>query len=121
MTRAVLTEIGGDGLPRALVFNKCDRLEPGQEDALRELRPDAWFTAAHDASRLADLHGRIVGWFTERDPEFDLFVPWARAAVMGQVRARATVVTETYEEGGVRYRLRASADVFARLLEAAEG
>ena len=119
VTRSVLAEIGGDGLPRVLVFNKCDRLEPGEEDALRALRPDAWFTAAHDPARLADLHASIVQRFAEADPEAELFVPWARGAVMGQVRATATVTSEAFEEEGVRYTLRAPQEVLTRLQEAA--
>ncbi len=119
VTRAVLGEIGGDELPRLLLFNKCDRITPEQEAALKLQRPDAWFTAAHEPARLADLHGRIAGWFAEVDPEAELFVPWARAAVMGQVHAAATVVSESFEEDGVHYRLRAPADVVGRLQAAA--
>ena len=115
VTRSVLAEIGGDERPRILLFNKCDRLSAGQEEALRQRRPDAWFTAAHDPARLADLHGRIARWFAEADPEVELFVPWSHGSVTGQVRAATTVVSESFEEGGTRYRLRAPAEVVARL------
>jgi GTP-binding protein HflX len=120
VTRSVLTEIGGDELSRVLVFNKCDRLTPEQEEALRDQRPQAWFTAAHRPKRLAELHTRIVRWFVDLDPEFELFVPWSRAAVIGQVHSSTTVVSESFEEAGVRYRLRAPEAVFGRLLAAAE-
>ena len=120
VTRSVLAEIGGDELPRVLVFNKCDRLTDEEEQRLRERRPDAWFTAAHDPARLADLHGRIVTWFAELDPEYELFVPWSRAAVMGQVHSGATVLSESFEEGGVRYLLRINEAAFARLQASAE-
>jgi GTP-binding protein HflX len=115
VTRRVLAEIGGDALPRVLVFNKCDRLSPGQEEALMQQRPDAWCTAAHDPERLAELHRRIVQRFAEADPEFELFVPWTRAAAMGAVHREATVVSESFEEGGARYVLRGSEDVERRL------
>ena len=115
VTRAVLSEIGGDALPRVLVFNKCDRLTDDDEAALLALRPDAWFTAAHDPERLAALHARIVRWFLERDPEFTLFVPWNRGPVMGQVHATTTVTSEEFEEDGTRYVLRCSEVVIERL------
>jgi len=121
VTQSVLAEIGGDELPRVLLFNKCDRLTGEQEEALKARRPDAWFTAAHDPARLADLHGRIVRRFAEADPEAELFVPWSRAAVMGQVHGGTTVVSETFEDGGVRYTLRAPEDVMERLRAAADG
>jgi GTPase len=120
VTQAVLREIGADVIPKVLVFNKCDRLTPEQEAALLELRPDAWFTAAHEPDRLAALHQRITTWFAEQDPEFEIFVPWTNAAVMGQVHASSTVVSEDFEADGVRYRLRAPADVMIRLKAATE-
>ncbi len=121
VTSAVLEEIDAQLIPRVLVFNKCDRLSPDEEAALTERRPDAWFTAAHEPTRLADLHRQIVHWFAERDPEFELFVPWSQGAVMGQVHGGSTVVSEEFEEHGVRYRLRAPEAVFERLKAAAEG
>lgn len=122
VTRAVLREIGADELPLVLVFNKCDRLNSDEEAALLELRPEAWFTAAHDPVRLADLHRQIVRWFAEQDPEFELFVPWPQSALMGQVHAQSTVVSEDFEDEGIRYRLRAPEEVMIRLTAAtAEG
>jgi GTPase len=119
VTSSVLAEIGGSELPRVLLFNKCDRLGPGEEEALRAKRPESWFTAAHEPERLATLHARIVRWFAERDPEFELFVPWSRSSLMGQVHGGTTVVNETFEDDGVRYRIRASQAVFEKLVAAA--
>ena len=118
VTAEVLAEIGAEELPRVLVFNKCDRIEPDMEATLRAERPDAWFTAAHDPLRVATLHTAIVDHFQGADPEFDLFVPWDRSAVMGRVRAEAHVVDERFEDDGVHYRLRAPALVESRLREA---
>ena len=115
VTRAVLSEIHAEDLPRVLVFNKCDRLPDGAEAALRAERPDAWFTSAHDPARVALTHGAIARFFAEKDPEVELFVPWTHAAAMGLVHAQARVLSEDFEDSGVRYRLRASAPIVARL------
>jgi len=120
VTAAVLTEIGGAELPRVLVFNKCGLLGPGEEDARRAERPESWFTAAHEPDRITTLHARIGRWFTERDPEFEIFVPWSRSSLMGQVHGGTTVVSETFEDEGVRYRIRASQAAYEKLLAAAE-
>jgi len=120
VTAAVLTEIGGADLPRVLVFNKCGLLGPGEEDARRAERPESWFTAAHEPDRITTLHARIGRWFTERDPEFEIFVPWSRSSLMGQVHGGTTVVSETFEDEGVRYRIRASQAAYEKLLAAAE-
>ena len=120
VTAAVLREIGGADLPRVLMFNKCDMLGPGEEDALRAKRPESWFTAAHEPDRVATLHAQIVHWFTNQDPEFELFVPWSRSSLMGQVHGGTTVVSETFEDEGIRYRIRASQVAYGKLLAAAE-
>lgn len=116
VTAEVLAEIDAAELPRVLVFNKCDQLPPGREDALRRERPEAWFTSAHDPERVAQLHGQIVQRFHEADAVFDFFVPWSASAAMGAVRTQTFVVSETYEDDGVRYVLRAPAAVRDRLL-----
>jgi len=115
VTAEVLADIDAAEIPRILLFNKCDRLEPGQEEALRAERPEAWTTAAHDPQRVVELHDRIAAWFSDHDPIEELIVPWARAAMMGKVRAQATVLEEHFEDEGVRYRLRAPQTVLDRL------
>lgn len=121
VTASVLAEIGAHELPRVLVFNKCDRLEPAAEAALREARPDAWFTSAHTPARIADLHERISAHFAAKDLEFDLVVPWAYSAVMGLVHAEATVLDERFEDDGAHYRLRAPVAISAKLRAAVGG
>lgn len=115
VTAEVLADIDAAEIPRILLFNKCDRLPPGQEEALRAERPEAWMTAAHDANRVQVLHARIAAWFSDHDPVEELTVPWSRAAAMGKVRALATVLEEHFEDEGVRYRLRAPQAVLDRL------
>jgi GTP-binding protein HflX len=115
VTAEVLAEINAGELPRVLVFNKCDRLEPAAIEALRAQRPGAWFTSAHVPELVAQVHQQIVEHFQAGDPEFDLFVPWARSSVLGQIRAEAHVLDEAFEADGVRYRLRAPPAAAARL------
>lgn len=115
VTGAVLSDIGAAELPRILLFNKRDRISDAAADALAAERPDAWFTSARSPEATAALHRRIVTWFAERDPEVELFVPWARAGVTGAVHAQCTVISEVFEDEGTRYRLRAPPDVLARL------
>jgi len=120
VTATVLGEIGADELPRVLVFNKCDQLSPQQEAALRESRPDAWFTSAHTPQRVAELHAHIVQHFVSADPEHEVFVPWSRAAATGIIHAEAHVISEAYSDEGVTVRLRASPSVFDRIQAATE-
>ena len=121
VTAQVLADIGAAEIPRVLLFNKCDRLAPELEQALLDQRPGAWTTSAHDPARVAVLHQAIVDAFARRDPEVELFVPWARASAMGGMRAQAEVLSEVFEDEGVRYRLRAPASVVDRLRAAVVG
>ncbi len=115
VTASVLAEIGAADLPRVLLFNKCDRLTPDALAALQAERPDAWTTSARSPEASAALHARIVAWFSARDPEIELFVPWTRGSVTGQIHAQTLVISESFEDEGVRYRVRAAPEVLARL------
>jgi GTP-binding protein HflX len=118
VTAEVLADIGAAEVPRVLLFNKADRLDAAAVSALADERPHAWFTAAKDPARTRALRDRIVAWFGSKDPQFELFVPWSRSGLVGRIRTAATVEAEDYEDDGVRYRLRAPAEVERELREA---
>lgn len=115
VTAAVLNEIGAAEIPRILLFNKCDRLS---EDELAERqgeRPEAWTTSAKSSQATAALHQRIAAWFSGRDPEVELFVPWSKAGLTGQIHAQTRVISESFEDEGVRFRVRGAQEVLDRL------
>lgn len=120
VTGEVLAEIGAGFLPRVLLFNKCDRLGEAELRALRAERPDAWTTSAHDPVRVAELHAQIVAHFGRADVEFELFVPWSVARVTGQVRQTVSVVSEAFEDDGVRYVLRGTPEAERQLRAAVD-
>ncbi len=116
LTLIVLGEIYAGELPRVLVFNKCDRLGEGQEEALRQERPEAWFTAAHAPARVAELHERIATHFAEAAVVAELMVPWARAALIGRIRGELGVLEEEHLDEGIRYKVRGPALVVERVM-----
>jgi GTP-binding protein HflX len=116
VTLRVLGEIDAGELPRVLVFNKCDRLGEGQEEALRQERPEAWFTAAHAPARVAELHERIATHFAEAAVVAELMVPWARAALIGRIRGELGVLEEEHLDEGIRYKVRGPALVVERVM-----
>ena len=115
VTHEVLAEIGAGDIQKVLLFNKCDKLSPEQIAALQAERPDAWTTSAKSDEATAALHARIVEHFASRDPEVELFVPWVHANLTGVIHAQTLVISESFEDEGVRFRVRAAADVLARL------
>lgn len=113
VTRAVLAEIGAHEVPARLVLNKIDRVE--DREALAREYPEALQLSAHDPAAVAALRAWIVEWFERDMAEIELFVPWARGAVVGEVHARAKVLSEEHEADGVRFRLRGRREDIARL------
>jgi GTP-binding protein HflX len=115
VTREVLAQIQADDIPRRLVLNKSDKLSP---EALADLQlqyPDAWFTSAKSPDMVADLHRRIVEHFTGEMREVEVFVPWARLAVQATLRAQTQVLSEDFEDDGVRYRILVNRDILTKL------
>ncbi|MFZ5476887.1 MAG: GTPase HflX [Myxococcota bacterium] len=113
VTRQVLAEIGADEVPSRLVLNKIDRVD--DREALRLEYPDALQLSAHDPADVARLRDWIVAWFERDMAEAELFVPWSRGAVLGEVHGRARVLSETHEADGVRLRVRGKREDVARL------
>ncbi len=116
VTRTVLAEIGADVVPGRLVLNKIDRVDDATRAALVEEYPDAILLSAHDPADVARMHAMIVAWFERDMPETELFVPWALGAVVGEVHARVRVVSESYEDDGVRFVVRGRKEDVAKLV-----
>jgi GTP-binding protein HflX len=115
VTRAVLDEIGATDVPARLVLNKVDRIDAEARAELEAEYPDAVQLSAHDPADVARMHGLLVAFFERGFEELELFVPWSRGAVVGEVHALARVLEETYEDEGVRFRVRARPEDAGRL------
>ncbi|MES2640011.1 MAG: GTPase HflX [Myxococcota bacterium] len=116
VTRAVLAEIGADEVPSRLVLNKIDRVDEATRAALVEEYPNALVLSAHDPADVAAMHDFIVAWFEKDMAEVELFVPWARGAVVGEIHTRVRVVSEAHEDDGTRFLVRGRKEDVARLV-----
>ena len=115
VTTAVLTEIGANVVPSRLILNKCDRIDTEARAALTAEFPEALQLSAHDAEDVAALHASLVAGFDRDLADAELFVPWARAALMGQIHAAVRVLDEAHEDEGVRFQVRGKRAEVARL------
>jgi GTP-binding protein HflX len=62
VVEGVLDELVPPGVPRQLVLNKIDAVDPETDLlALRAQRPDAWFCSALREESAAEIRGRLVG------------------------------------------------------------
>ena len=73
---AVLHEIGADELPRELVVNKLDVVDPLRRRRLSNLFPDAGLISAKTGEGLDRLRERIAERFADRFEAVHLFLPY---------------------------------------------
>jgi GTP-binding protein HflX len=115
VTRAVLKEIGADAVPNTLVFNKIDRVNAADKQALAARFPEAWLVSAHDVADVGRVRQRIIDLFEERYEEARVLVPYARQAIVSEMHEAGQVLEEKYEEDGIHIRFRSDPDTLARI------
>ena len=115
VTEEVLDEIGAQGVPRLLVFNKIDR--GGDEAALRAQYPGCIVMSAKREGDIAKLREAISGFFQKRLVEAELFLPWSAQKERGQIFDTCTVLEERSDGEGAFLRVRGEPEVVKRLSE----
>ncbi len=118
----VLAGIGADALPRELVLNKIDRLDPLARRRLANRFPEALQVSAANGEGLDALKARVATLFEGRFEEVRLLVPYEDGAALSALYALGAPIDERLDtEDGVAIRARLPArDVrrFARYLVA---
>ena len=114
VTRAVLDEIGAGDVPWILVLNKIDKVAPAERAELLEEFPAALLVSAKDPADVHRVRDAIVRAFEADMTEVDLVVPYSAGSAIGEIH-KLHVVSESYEEDGVHYRVRAPAAAIDRI------
>jgi len=115
VTGEVLDEIGAEGVPRLLVFNKIDR--GGDEAALRAKHPGCIVMSAKREGDVARLREAIVAFFQRDLVEAELFLPWSAQNLRGQIFASCVVLEERTDSEGAFLRVRGEPEALGRLRE----
>jgi GTP-binding protein HflX len=114
VTREVLDEIGAGDVPWILVLNKIDKVAPTEREELLKEFPAALLVSAKDPADVSRVRDAIVGAFEADMTEVDLVVPYAAGSAIGEIH-KIHVVSESYEEDGVHYRVRAPRPAIERI------
>ncbi len=102
---AVLSEIGADDVPRELVLNKVDRLDPLARRRLANRFPDALQVAALTGEGVADLKQRVADLFADRFEDVWLLVPYGDGSTLSALYALGAPIDERRDtEQGVLVR-----------------
>lgn len=115
VTRDVLAEIGAEGVPNTLVFNKCDRIDEAKRNSLAVQFPEAWFVSAKNPDDITSIRQRIIELFERTYLEKSFLIPYAAQRLLASMYDSGRVLKEEYEEEGVRVLWRAPATEMARM------
>lgn len=115
VTQKVLAEVGANETPSLLVLNKRDRLTPEKTQELRTEYPDAIMISTRDKDDLNHLRDRIMSYFETDMHDDDIFVPYTAKGIIGEIRGKMKVLSESYDEKGVNLKVRSHAETIANL------
>ncbi|WP_437960286.1 GTPase HflX [Sorangium sp. So ce119] len=115
VTRSVLSEIGANEVPSRLLLNKVDRLSEDERDALRIEFPEATLLSAKTPADVAALRESIIAFFEGSMVEAELFLPYAKQSLIGEIYENARVLSEEYGDDGGRLAVRAHPAALDRL------
>ncbi|MBM3354434.1 MAG: GTPase HflX [Betaproteobacteria bacterium] len=122
VTEKVLDEIGAREVPRILVFNKIDRLQPAaaveKAAVLRALHPGCIVMSARREDDLARLRETILAFFRKDLFEAELFLPWSAQQLRGEIFGNCEVLEERSGNDGATFRVRGEAEALKRLKRA---
>jgi GTPase len=94
----VLHEIGADAVPRLLVLNKVDVVDPLGRRRLQNQFPSAVLVSAVSGEGLDELRARIAEHFAERFERVRLFVPYEEGEKLSQLYALGAPIEERVDQ-----------------------
>ncbi len=102
VTQSVLKEIGGEKIPSRLILNKIDKLTTGELEALHREFPDGIFISAHIPGDVSFLRKKILQHFESNMIETTMVIPYDKGHLLGQLRTKADIINESYDETGTK-------------------
>lgn len=115
VTKNVLAEVGASDIPSLLVLNKRDNLSAEQAEALVIEFPEAIMISARDKDDLKKMRDKIMSYFETDMTDEDIFIPYTVQGVIGEIRSKIRVLSESYNENGVTLRVRSSAKTLEQI------
>jgi GTP-binding protein HflX len=107
VTREVLEGIGAGTLPSLLILNKIDAVDISQQALLAQEFSEALAMSALNPKDIEALHARLVSFFLDNLTQVELVVPYGKEGVLADIRKNIHVLSESYEETGLRLTIQA--------------
>lgn len=115
VTQSVLSEVGANDVPSLLILNKKDRLSEADMADLKSEYPDAIQISTRSKDDLKMLRDKIMSYFESSMIDEDLFIPYTVQGVIGDIRSKMRVLSESYNELGVTLKVRSTEDNLAQI------
>lgn len=115
VTQKVLSEVGAAEIPSVLVLNKRDRLSSQQILSLSEEFRNAIMISTRDKEDLQKLRDRILSYFETDMVDEEIFVPYQTKGIVGEIRGKMKVISESYDEQGVKLVVRSHSDAIQNI------
>lgn len=104
-----------DETPSLLVLNKIDRVAPAEQERLRREFPHAVFLSALRPDDVAALRLNLIEHFEGGMIDETIVVPYTAKGVIGEIRGRVRVLSESYDERGTRFDVRGPKEQIDRI------
>jgi GTP-binding protein HflX len=105
-TNEVLAEIGAGELPRILVLNKMDLVEPPFAAGLKTLHPEAIAASVKTGQGIPEILAAIEKGLGELAGEMRLYIPDADYSLVALLRREAQILEEGRDDEGTSLRCR---------------
>ena len=117
VTEKVLKELGAGNKTRLLVLNKADVMEKEDREVLSFRHPDGLAVSAHTGEGIENLLRLLSNALDASRPVVTLQLPPDRWDLRARLHKESTVLTEQYEDDGLRLTVRLSNEEKGRLSE----
>ena len=117
----VLEEIGAGAVPRLLVLNKVDRVDPEERRRLANRHPDALFVSARTGEGVDALRDRLAAAARAGLTRLEVMVPYASGELISAIYAAGRDVEQEPGERGTLVRALMPARDAARIRAALNG
>ncbi|NLD39280.1 MAG: GTPase HflX [Desulfatiglans sp.] len=115
VAKEVIKEIGGEKIPGILIMNKSDKLSETEVETLRCEFPDGIFISAHNIDDIAILRKKVLEFFEAGMVKEKMVIPYDKGRILGELRTRAQILSESYDEKGTEITFRTLPETIAWL------
>ncbi len=117
VTQKVLAEVGAMEVPSLMILNKSDRLNDEIKIALKKEFPNSLLISTRNKEDVTYLRNKILSYFENDMTDADLFIPYLAKGIVGEVRAKTRVLSESYDEKGVTLKIRTHPEILTQFQE----